>query len=92
MSIEFSLNFCMVNRGGGGGGGAAAARGGAILAGMSPRMVSIHSCCCSWLTLCSSAYCSISSCLHAASSSALLSSHSALHSSASMKVLNPRLE
>ena len=84
MSSEFSLNSCMVNW------GAAAAGGGAILAGMSPRMVSIHSCC-SWLALRSLAHCSISSCLRAASSSALLSSRSALRSSASMKVLNPRL-
>ena len=84
MSSEFSLNSCTVNR------RAAAAGGGAILAGMSPWMVSIHSCC-SWLALHSMACCSISSCLCAASSSALLSSRSALHSSASMKVLNPRL-
>ena len=85
MSSEFSLNFCTVNR------GAAAAGGGAILAGMNPRMVSIHSCCCSWLALRSSARCSISSCLRVASSYALLSSRSALHSFTSMKVLNPRL-
>ena len=81
MSSKFLLNFCTVNR------GAATAGDEAILPGMSPRMVSIQSCCLSILR--SSAHCSRSSCLRVASSSILWSSRSALRFSASKKVLHP---